>query len=762
MRPGGTRRQRVRRLVLVGFLLAPLLLILSWATVSLWPDPAINRFLERPYSPVILASRGELLRKLPLEGGLWREKADLERLPTLLVSTFRKSEDERYYLHPGVDPVSLLRAAFQNARAGEIVSGGSTITMQLARTISPHAGGIAGKVGEALRALRLEARLTKDEILGAWLNSIPFGSQVEGVASASDRIFGVSPAELSTEQILLLSVIPRRPTRYDPRRNPGEAARAALQLAARLGIPVREEQLLRAANESSDAAAATRGSAGADPGPAPHFVRFLANSLSDAELAAGSTVQATIDLDVQRALSAAIRARVSGADEFRISNGAGIVIENGTGRVLAWTGSADFDDEESSGQIDGVRIARQPGSTLKPFLYALALENGFSAATILPDIPAEFGGAEIYVPENFNNRFNGPVRLRTALASSLNVPAVHTLERLGVSSFAEYLLSLGFDSLESQMQSVGTGLALGNAEVTLLELTRAFSVFVNDGLLRPVRFRDDRTDHAEQKPGAQETRVMSRSTAGIIRSILSDELSRVPGFGTRSILDTDFEAMFKTGTSNQFNNIWALGSTATMTVGVWMGNFSGETVIGKPGSSLPAAAVIEVLGLFAARGERLPGIDGVRTVEICATSGLRANESCPAVIPEYFTSGDSVPLCNWHTGPLQPVRYPPEYQSWALERDYLVQPGAAASSSLRIVRPADGAVFYHDPTIDDESQAVGVEVISGGDEIEIYLDGSFYARGPSPLVVTLPVRRGEFLLTATSGDQVASSAVSIR
>jgi penicillin-binding protein 1C len=562
--------------------------------LAIAPDPALDRFLSRPYSLTITDRNGTPLWTLPLADELWREYARTDAMPEPLVAIFQESEDEQSYVHPGFDPVGVVRALVQNTEAGQIVSGGSTITMQLARLISPHSAGLGGKLKEALYAVRLEAQLSKDRILELWLNRIPFGSQIEGVASAGHRVFGVDLDELTTEQMLLLAVIPRRPTQYDPRRNLERATEAALRLADRIGFTTTHRMVTIAA-----ASVVPSGTGAAAAPTAPHFVRYVASQPPDERLAKGDSVRTTLDLEVHRALEAAIPARIGAADRYRIGNGAGIVIDNATGEVLKYVGSEDFGDDERSGQIDGVRIARQPGSTLKPFLYALALENGFSAATILPDIPTEFGGREVYVPENFNRRFNGPVRLRTALASSLNVPAVYTIERLGVASVAESLLDLGFASLADQMGSVGTGLALGNAEVSLAELARAFTVFVRDGSLPALRWivPVDSSDSGEQLlPGDTDTAtigspVMAASTAGNIRSILSDELARVPGFGTASLLDTSFEAMFKTGTSSQFNNIWALGSTGELTAAVWMGNFGGETVIGAPGSSLPAAAV---------------------------------------------------------------------------------------------------------------------------------------------------------------------------
>lgn len=697
------------------------------------PFAGLEAFLARPYSPAIVDAHGTVLRQLPLSGGLWREHTPLPGLPRDLVEIFRKSEDGRFYAHAGVDLSGLLRALAQNARAGEIVSGGSTITMQLARLVRPHSGGVGGKMTEALTAVRLEAKISKDRILELWINSIPFGSQVEGVTSAAWSFFGVSPAELSLEQMLLLAVIPRRPVSYDPRTRPEAASGAALQLASRIGLEVQESRVKLAARSTAPRP---------DKHTAPHFVRLVARELSDDDLAGDGRVLTTLEPEIQRTLEAAIRARVQSSVDFRIGNGAGIVVDNETGGILAYVGSVDYDDADT-GQIDGVRILRQPGSTLKPFLYALALDSGFTAATILPDIPIEFGGREIYVPQNFNRRFNGPVRLRTALASSLNVPAVYTIERVGVRSFATYLVSLGFDSMKPQLDSVGTGLALGNAEVSLYELARAFTVFVRDGVPAPVHWDPARV------PAAR--RVMPAWVAGTIRDILSDRRSRIPGFGTRSLVETGVDILFKTGTSNQFNNIWAVGSSASLTVAVWMGNFGGETVIGTPGSSLPAAVVLELLGLHTDPALELPDIDGVHQVDICATSGHLATSVCPAVIPELFPRGRMPEECSWHISDSLPVRYPPEYQAWALERDYVVASDPSGTGeTVRISQPSDGAVFYYDPTVPASSQAVRVEVLGNAVSVQLYLNDSFLAEGPLPLVTTLPIRRGTFELSAVT------------
>ncbi|MDT8287994.1 MAG: transglycosylase domain-containing protein, partial [Elusimicrobiales bacterium] len=445
---------------------------------------------------------------------------------------------------------AVLRAFFANRSSGRVVSGASTVSMQLARRIAPAGYGMRAKIIEAWNALRLELRLPKREILELWLNTLPLGANVEGIASGSREYFGREAEVLSLEESALLALIPRNPRRYAPAAGNSEARDAALTLLRRAGYNADSAAVTAALGEAEE-----RAQVAGYPFLAPHFVRLAASRYRGR---GESPVATTLDVKLQRLLEDAVASRVASAAEFRIGNGAAVALSSQTGEVLAWTGSADFFDSESRGQIDGVRIRRQPGSTIKPFLYALALESGMTPATLLPDVPLAFGGEAVYTPENFSATYHGPVRLRVALASSLNIPAVYTVTRVGVAPFVERLLALGFDSLEAQRESVGSGIALGNAELSLLELTVGFSVFMREGVYLPPRLFPDEP----KEPGRH---VIDPAAAFLVRDILSSEGGRIPGFGSSSILNTSFDAMFKTGTSNQFANIWALGATEKLT-----------------------------------------------------------------------------------------------------------------------------------------------------------------------------------------------------
>ena len=724
------------------------------------PFPQLDAFLARPYSVEILDRNGTPIGAVHREDGTRRYRMDLGELPWPVIAATLAAEDRRFFVHPGVDPAAVVRAAAGNLRRGATISGASTISMQLARLVAPHSGGISGKAVETWNALRLEARLTKSEILELYLGSVPYGAGAEGVEAAARRYFGRSAAALTAEEAVLLSVVPRRPADLHPHRNPERLATTAVPVAERGGIATDRTGLLDAALAAQQWDAGRTNSAGGDqhdprksePFEAPHYVQRVARSLSATELIDGSPIHTTLDLRMQHTLEDRLRESVHEARFSRIRNAAGVVLDHRSGEVLAYAGSADFFDDDHGGMIDAVRIRRKSGSTLKPFLYALAMEHGYTAASILPDLPQSFGGEEAYIPRNFSNTHAGPVRLRTALASSLNVPAVYTVADIGVDRFADTLDELGFAAVSKQRSEVGPGIAVGNLEVTLLELTRAFSVFAGAG-----------------------TRVFSEATTQIIRDILADGAERALGFGLDSVLDTPFPTIAKTGTANQFSDIWALIADPRLTVGIWMGNVDGSTVIGSPGSSFPALAAVHFLEHFHEPGSTFPPADAVHTVMISPVSGMRYNSPDDISIPELFPKGFYPPHDTWHTSPGGPVRYPTEYRAWTQARWADAIEGTAAGNTadipgsrtapgtspapdatpptLRIDSPRNGARFYRDPRIGETHQSIAVEVTSDGHaSIRLYWNGSLVAEGHSPLHVRLPLTPGRQTLKARSAN----------
>jgi len=719
------------------------------------PFPELEAFRKRSYGMVISDRNGIVLRVLPAGDGLKREWASLDEIPQGAAKIFIRAEDRRFYFHPGVDIFSLAGSFIRNLNAGRTVSGASTITMQLARLVNPHSGGLAGKISEAWDALRLEAKLSKKEILELWLNNLPFGSNIEGLPGMTRARFGCSIRELDENRAALLAAVPRRPLLYDPALNPDAAVSAAMALSERRGLGLREEELAAAANETTRPYTSQNDSRA--PFFAPHFTERLAESHNRAQ---NHNARSTLDLALQRLAEEELARELSLVTRNRVSNGAILAIENETGAVRAYVGSASWFNDEISGKIDGVRFRAQPGSCLKPFLYAMALDLGFSPADIMPDLPTVFGSREAYVPSNFNNRFNGPVRLRIALASSLNIPAVYILERLGVRAFEEYLVALGFDSIMETMGSHGTGLALGNAEVSLEEMVRGFSAF-------PGRGKPAALTWIEGEKPLPEALLMSPYAAWIIADILSDRSSRFVGFGPAPTLVTPFESMFKTGTANQFQHIWALGATRRFTVGVWMGNFSGETVIGSTGSSIPARIASKLLtameegraGSLTTENLAGPLPPGVTEVRICALSGMAAGPFCTGLTREWIRNEKIPAPCLWHTQ--AGLFYPPEYQSWLSERFRLGsvrQEGAG-----RIRTPVSGSVYYLDPSLPSDSQALRIETSGFSPDALLFADEALVGSLNNAGVYALPLSRGRHRIIVTDpGISTASVDFEVR
>jgi penicillin-binding protein 1C len=398
---------------------------------------------------------------------------------------------------------------------------------------------------------------------------------------------------------------------------------------------------------------------------------------------------------------------------------------------------------------------------MKPFLYALALERGIVPNTVLADVPVSFGGGEIYIPQNFNNRFNGPVLLRQALASSLNIPATQLLYRLGVKDYSDFLSRLGFVSGggEEGFSAAGLGLALGNAPVSLVELARAFSVFPNDGRLLDVKFlfQDERGEQDGNETLPAET-VISPDTARVVCAFLSDSGARYLAFGRARNFTADFPLIVKTGTANQYQSITALAASRRFTGAVWMGNFSGETVIGKTGSSVPASIVRDSLvflhenyarsGTSESLAFREP--EGETRRPVCALSGRSPTEACVTSIYEYTDPLSPPPPCDWHrveNGRVT-VSYPAGYQSWLLSsrREGELE---HSGSELAIVTPRDGFVFF--AYAGGENDAIPVEVIGGAsDELQVFYDGRTRAVR-RPFRFFLPLERGRHTLAVRCG-----------
>jgi penicillin-binding protein 1C len=674
-----------------------------------------------------------------------------------------------------VDLRAAARALRDNLRTGHVVSGGSTITMQLVRLLRGTPRTLLGKVSQGLWALRLDAHLDKQAILEQYLNRVPLGEGTVGVTAAAALYFGADVRTLSLGQAALLASLAHAPSRDNPYSAPSRArARRANALAgmAALGF-ARAEDVERAATEPLLREHPT------PPFLAPHFTSQV---LQWAERSGRGTTptgewRTTLDLGLQTELEAEVRHTVDVLRDQGVAHAATVVLDNSGGDVLAWVGSPDF-FADTAGQVDMVVSPRQPGSALKPFLYGLAFDRGATPATVLPDLPRTYPTTlGPYRPRNYDRRFHGPVRARAALGSSYNVPAVELAQRLGVSSLLATLHAAGFASLDHSAEYYGLGLSLGNGDVTLLELANAYRALANGGVWRPIRWRVPAGD-ATPATGTSERRVMSRQAATLVLDILSDPVARLPGFGPQTPLDFPFRAAAKTGTSRHFTDNWATVTTGAFTVAVWVGNFSGRPMQGVGGITgagpLLHRAALLVSRRYAPGDLPSPAAAGAVPVRICRLSGLRAGPDCPPMTEWFMPGAEPARGCDWHTrgrvvlpaeyadwtagaAPASPTTAPPP--GWGNPGPMArgspepgpataTPPGAPDADRFRILSPRDGD-RYSFPVGGDRRYATIALRAAGGTPVRWFVDGREW-RGtrwrlvPGRHTIRAVTRRGEY------------------
>ncbi len=731
----------------------PLVVLVAWTTLAmllgamLWialPIPAGMLAPVDAPSVTITDRHGVVLRTTRAGDGSRARWMSIGEMDPQIITAFIAVEDRRFLERAGrgalgaLDGRALARAVRDNVRAGRIVSGASTITMQTARLVRPSSRGWGGKVVQALWALRLAAHLSSDEILEQYLNRVQLGQGAVGVPSAAMLYAGASARSVSLGQAALLAGIAHSPSSDNPlvsRRRARADRSRALRRMLRAGYASTAE-VARAEAEP------LVGTGGDTPFLAPHFTTRVLGWL-DADVRRGGVLRTSLDIALQREIEAEVRRTVRDLRAEGGRHAAAVVLDNQTGGVLAWVGSPDF-WADTGGQNDMVVSPRQPGSALKPFLYGLAFDRGLTPATILADIPHEYRTSTgPYRPRNYDHRYHGPVRAREALASSFNVPAVALADRMSAASLLSTLHRAGFVSLDHSADYYGLGLALGNGDVTLLELANAYRSLANGGVWRPYRWRAAGAGAAPPgvlRAGASdsaERRVMSPLSAALVLDILGDANARIPGFGLQTPLEFPFRAAAKTGTSRHFTDNWAVATTAGFTVAVWVGNFSGRPMEGVSGVS-GAGPLLHRATLLTAR-RYAPGVlptpasAGARPVEICRLSGLRAVAGCPHMT-EWFAPGtEPADSCDWHRAD-GTVVLPREYAAWVERRN---RNDAAADGTLIAstrISVADAAGAIADSVVSDRA-AAGFRIVSPreGDRYRV-------PPGVDPRYSTIPLR----------------------
>jgi penicillin-binding protein 1C len=767
--------KRVQRATGVVLAVAVLPLLLFGGLSVLFPLPVDQ--LHPSSSTVVQAEDGTLLRAFLADDEMWRLRVEEDAIAPVMKQAVVGYEDQRFYHHPGIDPIAIGRAVVANVRAGRVVQGGSTITMQVARMMEPKARTVPNKVIEAFRALQLEWRYSKAEILEHYFNLAPYGGNLVGVEAAARLYFDKPAASLSLGEAALLAAIPNDPNANRPDEHV-TAARAA------------RDKVLRLLHERGVITGEDRRQARAEPLPqrryalpfdAPHLADHLA-----ARYAHADRLETTVDARLQRMAARMLAAHVQGWRSQGITNGAVVVIENATMAVRALVGSADFFDMRNEGQVNGALAPRSPGSALKPFVYAKALDQGLVGShTLLQDIPVDYNG---YAPENYDRTYSGVVPVREALARSLNVPAVNLSADLGPDAMYHFFRRGGLRTLNEPAHHYGLSLILGGGEVTLLDLTTLYATLANGGTYRPYRLLAD-------DPEGQPIRLLSDGASYIVTEMLSD--LRRPDLPAVWEWSRDQPTVaWKTGTSYGHRDAWSIGVTPRYTVGVWVGNMDAAGASALVGAEVAAPLLFQLMQRLerdvSARWFIQPA--AVATRRVCTVSGQPATRRCPSTRSELYLPGRTpAQPCDLHqtiwvdddTGhrlcshcrqgrshePQVVTRWPSGVATWLERTGYPVDAIPQHLPSCRRVAEGDppvirspqpGTSYRLRSGVPAEYQRILLEasVSNETDEIYWFVDGEMLYQGNPGERVFFTPERGEHTLLCMD-DEGRSSEVQI-
>lgn len=598
----------------LGLLVAAGLLAFSFFLLNLlFPLPD-----QVEYSTIVTDQKGDVIHAYLTHRDKWRMKASLSEISPLLRKIIVAKEDKYFYRHPGVNPIAIWRAAIKNILRQRRTSGASTITMQVARALEPKARTWPNKLIELFRAFQLEWKYSKAEILQLYLNLVPYGGNIEGVKSASLLYFGKQPNLLSLAEITALSIIPNRPSSLVPGKNNARIVEERNRWLRRFAA----EQLF----DSATIRDAIEEPFTAKRNSAPRLLPHLSNKLKQT---GSETIHTGIDLQTQ------LKAEKITADYVRslklknIHNAAVVVIDNDNHQVISYIGSGDYYDSSDAGQVNGAAAIRQPGSTLKPFLYGLCIDEGLlTPKTIITDVAVSYGG---YAPENYDRQFNGMVSMEYALEHSLNIPAVKMLNRLGKDRLVNQLAQAGFEQIRKDQRKLGLSMILGGCGSSLEELTGLFSVFANEGMYFTPQYTSDSS--RKSKPH----RLLSPAAAFMINETLS-KINR-PDFPLNwQSTERMPRIAWKTGTSYGRRDAWSIGYNKHFTIGVWVGNFNGKGVADLSGATVATPLLFRLFNSIDYDSDqewyRQPADCDMRLV--CPESGLPPGPHCPNRVSDLF------------------------------------------------------------------------------------------------------------------------------
>jgi penicillin-binding protein 1C len=703
---------------------------------SFWLAPLPQRLVE-PDSAVVLWRDGQLAHTFLSRDERWRLSGDVDQLDPAYLSALRAIEDERFAWHPGVDPLAICRAVISNLSHGRVVSGASTLTMQLARLLQPRPRNLSSKIIEAWRALQLTARIGRAEVLSNYLRFLPFGGNLEGVHAASHAYFGHSAAHLDAAEIAVLLAVPQRPGRRAPNKRNQQALlqarngillrlkdkglldQAALLLAQKTALPQRRMSL---------------------PRELPYAARWMRQKRPQLQ-----SIHSSLDEDLQRSARQLFRAEATERSQMGVQHGAVVIVDHAQRQLRALVGGSNFFASDSGSQIIAFDRPRHAASTLKPLLLGLAIDLGISGVDqLVLDLPITRGG---YRPQNFDGRFRGLVRLGEALAHSLNVPFVRLLQQLGVELFIGRLRNAGLQHLDPQPEHYGLAAALGTVPLTLLELSAIYAAIAQDGAYLPLTWM------AKQET-LSALPIISAEAAWLLRRALRTRDR--PDFPDRArIQGYDPTIHWKTGTSFGFHDAWSVGSDERHTIGVWLGNLGREPSRYLVGAPMAGPLLFDLFDASGNRhheplGDAPPG--GLNSISVCSFSGHLAGPGCSQT-EEVLAPRRSVAVkpCPFHRllhvddelrlayaascAPpglaIKPVLVLParvrHFSPDLLEEGYMEAPdcNAKPSQRLRITSPSSPVIMLI-PGMSNSNQDVALEASAHeGAELSWFINGRF-------------------------------------
>lgn len=634
--------RKIGRCLLIAFIVFEL---------AIWVIPLPNHRLFPLSSTLVFDRDRKLMYAFTSKDDMWRIRTSLDGISPVLQKFLIGYEDRCFYWHPGVNPIAIIRAFRENTAQRRVVSGGSTLTMQIARIMEPKKRTWYNKLIEVFRAFQLEQRYSKRKLLEIYFNIAPYGGNIEGVAAASWMYFGKEPSQLSCGEAALLAVLPNSPTLLRPDVDSGRARKARdhlLKYVYRCGL-LKEKEYKEALGEEVPAARLPW------PAVAPHFCYEMRRRYPDE-----ARIISTIKLNTQVLAEDMLRIHVKKLRPEGITNGAVVVLDNRTHELVAAAGSADFNNAYDQGQVNGFLAPRSPGSALKPFVYALGVERGLiTPQHYLEDVPVDFSG---YCPENYDRTNNGLVSARAALGRSLNVPAINLLADLGDDGLYDLLHRANFSTITPE-DRYGLTIVVGGCEVNLLELSTLYSSLACRGNYTFPKLTKDQATGLTVK-------LFSPGAAYIITDILT-EVSRpdLPACWEFTSLP---KVAWKTGTSYEHRDAWSIGYNPRYTIGVWNGNFNGEGRPGLAGTEAAAPLLFELFNKIKQKttGEWFEQPPEVDTREVCALSGMAPGPYCKNLVRElYLTNASPDETCTFHQETLVDAatgyRLPPHYTSVA-------------------------------------------------------------------------------------------------